>query len=30
MGGVLVYIKAFKPHPISHQSDAFAKEQTKS
>ncbi len=30
MGGVLVHIKAFKPHPIPHQSDAFTKEQTKS
>ncbi len=23
MGGVLVHIKAFKPHPIPHQSDVF-------
>ncbi len=26
MGGVLVHIKAFKPHPIPHQSDVFTKD----
>ncbi len=25
MGGVLVHIKVFKPHPIPHQSDVFTK-----
>ncbi len=26
MGGVLAHIKAFKPHPIPHQSDVFTKD----